>query len=85
VLHPFTNRSEATSNRESNAMTYLEMITAISDRKEVVIYDRATSIQTDKYHYSRHQNGEWEQIEKAVPEEQFLPLVETVPKIKKKR
>ncbi len=44
-------------------MTFFELLTKISERKEKVISDKSHTIQTDKHLYVRASDGGWEEKE----------------------
>lgn len=56
-------------------MTFLEMISLISERKEKVIVEKASTIQTDAHLYMRSLLGEWEEKDLPPVIEKFPPII----------
>ena len=56
-------------------MTFIEVLQLIDERGEKIVSDKTHSIQTNKFLYSRADNGEWEQRElPPPPAEKFPPI-----------
>lgn len=56
-------------------MTFIEVLQLIDGRGENIVSDKTHTILTDKFQYSRTNNGEWEQKELPPPApEKFPPL-----------
>lgn len=56
-------------------MTFIEVLQLIDERGEKIVTDKTHTIQTDKFQYSRTNDGQWEQKDLPAPvADKFPPL-----------